>query len=195
MSSNTKIQKGVTELANTSRKTYFKTVDIAFVAVFSALWIVLNLTLGPLSFQLLGLPILHDFGVFFTLLLVAWLTGRFGTSLMVGIIGSIITILLGGPPLILGFAAAAVIFDLLLTVNHHKIHASAKDLVAAASITVVSAYFAGAIIGVLFMGNGIQWALTVWGGWHLIGGVLTVAVTLPIIVGLEKANVRKLAGK
>ena len=182
-------------MANTSRKTYFKTVDIAFVAVFSALWIVLNLTLGTLSFQLLGLPILHDFGAFFTLLLVAWLTGRFGTSLMVGIIGSIIAILLGGPPIILGFAAAAVIFDLLLTVNHHKIHASAKDLVAAASITVVSAYFAGAIIGALFMGNGIQWALTVWGGWHLIGGVLTVAVTLPIIVGLEKANVRKLVGK
>lgn len=155
----------------------------------------LNLTLGPLSFQLLGLPILHDFGVFFTLLLVAWLTGRFGTSLMVGIIGSIIAILLGGPPIILGFAVAAVIFDLLLTVNHHKIHASAKDLVAAASITVVSAYFAGAIIGALFMGYGIQWALTVWGGWHLIGGVLTVAVTLPIIVGLEKANVRKLVGK
>lgn len=195
MTSNTKIQKGVTELATADRKTYFKTVDIAFVAVFSALWIVLNLTLGPLSFQLLGLPILHDFGVFFTLLLVAWLTGRFGTSLMVGIIGSIIAILLGGPPLILGFAASALIFDLLLSLNHHKIRASAKDLAAAAIITVVSAYFAGVIIGILFMGNGIQWALTLWGGWHLIGGILGAAITLPIIVGLEKANVRKLTGK
>ena len=76
-------------------KTYFATVDVALTGVFCALWIVLNLTLGPLSFSLLGLPILHDFGVFFTLLLVAWVTGRFGTSLMAGIIGSIFAILLG----------------------------------------------------------------------------------------------------
>lgn len=182
-------------MAITIRKTRLKTIDIAFAAVFSALWIVLNLTLGPLSFHLLGLPILHDFGVFFTLLLVAWLTGRFGTSLMVGIIGTIIAILLGSPPLIIGFAASSIIFDLLLSVNHHKIRATAKNLAVVAMITVVSAYFAGVIIGLLFMGNGIQWALTVWGGWHLIGGILAVAITLPIIVLLEKANVRKLAGE
>jgi hypothetical protein len=191
----TLIDKKVLLLANTDRKTYFKTIDIAFVAIFSALWIVLNLTLGPLSFQLLGLPILHDFGIFFTLLLVAWVTGRFGTSIMVAFIGSAIATLIGAPPLILGFAVSAIIFDALLLVNHHKIRVSFKDLAVSALATVLAAYVAGVIIGILFMGNGLQWALSVWGGWHLIGGILTVVITLPIIIGLEKANVRRLANK
>ncbi len=178
-----------------TRTSYFKSLDVAFVALFSALWAVLNLALGPLSFQLLGLPILHDFGVFFTLLLVAWITGRFGTSIIVGIIGSTIALLAGAPPLILGFAVAAVVFDLTLTVNHHKIRASFKDLTVAAVATIFSAYVAGVVIGTLFMANGIQWALTFWGGWHLVGGVFTTAITLPIIVVLERANIRRIASK
>jgi hypothetical protein len=40
----------------------------------------------------------------------------------------------------------------------------------------------------------LQWALTFWGGWHLVGGILTLAITLPIILTLEKANVRKIRG-
>jgi hypothetical protein len=177
------------------QNTYFRTVDVAFIAVFSALYIVMNLTLGPLSFQLLGLPILHDFGIFFTLLLVAWITGRLGTSIAVAFIGTAIAILLGAPPLIIGFAASAILFDFLLVANHHKIRNSIKGLVVPAIATIVSAYFAGVIIGVLFMSNGIQWALTIWGGWHLVGGVLTIAITLPIIAALEKANLRRLANK
>ena len=180
---------------NGNRKTHFGTFDTAFIAVFSALYIVMNLTLGPLSFQLLGLPILHDFGIFFTLLLVAWITGRLGPSIAVAFIGSAIAILLGAPPLIIGFAASAILFDFLLVANHHKIRNSVKGLVVPAMATTVSAYVAGVIIGVLFMGNGIQWAITIWGGWHLVGGVLTIAVTLPIIAALEKANLRRLANK
>ena len=179
----------------TYRKTYFETIDIAFVAIFSALWVVMNLTLGPLSFQLMGLPILHDFGIFFTLLLVTWITGHLGTSTMVAIIGSLIAIPLGAPLLILGFVAGAVVFDLLFLINHHKIRNSAKTLTLSFIITVLSAYVAGIAIGILFMGNGVQWALTIWGGWHLVGGIVAAAITLPIIAGLEKANVRKIGGK
>ncbi len=176
-------------------KTYFATVDVALTGVFCALWIALNLTLGPLSFQLLQLPILHDFGVFFTLLLVAWATGRFGTSLLAGIIGSIFTILLGGPPLIICFAASAVVFDVLMFVNHHRIRIARYNLATTAIVTLVSAYFAGALIGVFFTpGETFSWALTFWGGWHLVGGMMTVLITFPIIIALEKANVRKIKG-
>ena len=174
---------------------HFKTVDVAFVSVFSALYIVMNLTLGPLSFQLLGLPILHDIGIFFTLLLVTWITGRLGAAIAVAFIGTAIAILLGAPPLIIGFAASAIIFDLVLIATHHKIRNTVKGLAAPAAATLVSAYVAGVLIGVLFMSNGVQWALTIWGGWHLVGGVVAVAITLPIIAGLERANVRRLANK
>jgi hypothetical protein len=178
-----------------SSKTYIRTVDVALVGVFCGVFAALNLTLGPLSFQLLQLPILHDFAVFFPLLLVTWATGRFGTSLLVGIIGSIVAILLGGPPLIICFGASAVIFDLLMLASQHKIRISIYSLTIAAIATVVSAYLAGALIGIIFTPNQtLQWAVTFWGGWHLVGGILTLAITLPIILTLEKANVRKIMG-
>jgi hypothetical protein len=183
------------EKLETNRNTHFKTTDIAFIAIFGALYIVMNLILGPLSFQLLGLPILHDFGIYFTLLFVAWITGRFGTSIAVAILGSAIAVLLGAPPLIIGFTVSSIIFDIIFIANHHKIRNSIKGLTISALATICAAYTAGAVIGVLFMSNGIQWALTVWGGWHLVGGIFAAATTLPIIAGLEKANVRKLAGK
>lgn len=174
----------------------FSTVDVALTGVFCALWVALNLTLGPLSFQLLGLPILHDFGVFFTLLLVAWVTGRLGTSFMAGIIGSIFAILLGGPTLIICFAASALVFDLLISVNHHRIHMARYSLVTTVIVTLVSAYLAGVLIGVFFTSNEtLSWALTIWGGWHVAGGILALIITLPLIAALEKANVRKILGE
>jgi len=178
-------------------KTYFSPVDIALVSVFCALWIALNLTLGPLGFAWFGLPIFCDFSVFFTLLLVTWVTGKFGTASLVGIVGSIIILLLRGVPSIIGFAASAILFDILMFTNNHKIHLKTYNIIMAALVTVISAYFAGIIIGILFMykpldWTTIKWALTFWGGWHLIGGIITVVITLPIIGVLEKANVRKI---
>jgi hypothetical protein len=155
----------------------------------------MNLFLGPLSFQLLGLPLLHDFGIFFTLLLVAWITGRFGTSIAVALIGTAIAILLSAPPPIVGFAASSIIFDGILIANHHKIRNSIRGLTIPALATIFAAYVAGVLIGVLFMSNGVQWALTFWGGWHAVGGILAIAITLPIITVLEKANVRRLVNK
>ncbi len=129
----------------TSKK-HFTTVDIALASVFCALWVVLNLTVAPISFRLLGLPIVHDLITFFIFLIVAWATGKFGTTSFVGIVGA----------------------------------------------TIVSAYFAGVLIGVLFMSGSLNWALTFWGVWHLIGGVIGIVTTLPVIAILEKANVRKI---
>lgn len=124
------------------------------------------------------------------------MTGRFGTCLLVGMIGSIFAIFLGGPPPIIMFCfvVSAVIFDLLMAANHHKIRIAIYSLTVATIATMLSAYLAGALIGILFMGDGLQWALTFWGGWHLVGGIMTAAITLPIIVALEKANVRKIIG-
>ncbi len=72
-----------------SNKTHFKTVDIALISIFSALWIALNYYAAPLSFQLLHLPVGHGIIVFFTLLLATWATGKYGAASAVGIIGSI----------------------------------------------------------------------------------------------------------
>lgn len=177
-----------------SSQAYFKAVDIALISVFCALWVALNLTLGPLGFAWLTLPIFCDFAVFFTLLLVTWATEKFGTASLVGIIDSIITLLIRASPHIIGFAASAIFFDVLMSANHHKLNEKAYNMAIAALVTAVSAYFAGVVIGVFFMNKPLEWALTFWGGWNLIGGIMSITITLPIIGILEKANVRGIKG-
>jgi len=182
-------------MSRTGNKYYFTSVDIVLTGMFCALWIAVNLFLGPLSFSLTGLPVLHAFGIFFTLLLVAWVTGHFGASLMAGGIGTIFATLLGAPYLIVCFFASAVVFDLTLLSIHHKIRITRKSLAVTAIVTMVSSYLAGVLIVTLnFMAGGLLFALTWWGVWTLIGGILALLITLPIIVALEKANVRKIKG-
>jgi hypothetical protein len=195
-SSNTLVSKGVTGMMMKNSK-YLNTVDIALISIFCALWAVLNQTLGPLGFKLLGLPILCDFAVFFTLLLVTWAIGKFGAASIVGILGSIIIYLITASPHIIGFVASAIAFDILMSASHHKIILKAYNMIMATLVTALSAYFAGVVIGIFFMGKPIdgttlQWALTFWGGWHLVGGIIGIAITLPIIGVLEKTNVRKI---
>lgn len=178
-------------------KTYFTTVDIVFVSVFCAIWPTLNLTLGWWGFLWFGLPIFCDFAVFFTLLLTTWATGKFGTASLVGIIGPIITLFIRTSPHMVGFAASAMLFDILMLANRHKIRLRAYNMTIAALVTAISAYFAGVVIGIFFMNKPlewttVQWSLTIWGGWHLIGGIISIVITLPMIGILEKANVRKI---
>ena len=174
---------------------HFTSVDVALTGMFSAVWIVVNLTLGPLSFSLTGLPVLHSFGIFFTLLLVAWVTGRFGASSMAGIIGSVFSILLGAIYLVvICFAVSAVVFDLMLLSVHHKIRLTWNSLIITAIVTMVSSYLAGILIARFSMGTGLEYAFTVWGVWALVGGILALVITLPIITALERANVRNIKG-
>jgi len=128
---------------HTGGKKYFTTLDIVLVSIFCALWATLNLTLGRLGFIWFGLPIFCDFAAYFTLLLVTWATGKFGTASMVGVIGSTITLLIGGLPHIVGFAASAILFDILMSANNHNLSAKAYNMTLAALVTMVSAYFAG----------------------------------------------------
>jgi hypothetical protein len=185
-------EKVLLRVRRLNEKKRFTSVDIALIGVFCALWVVLNVTLGPLGFAWFGLPIFCDFAVFSTLLLITWATGKFGATALVGAIGSSIILLLRTSPTIIGFAVSAIVFDVLMSANHHKLCMKAYDIIVAAFATAVSAYFAGVIIGVLFMRGPFDWALTFWGGWHLVGGIISVAITLPIIGILEKANMRKI---
>lgn len=172
---------------------YFNSVDVAFTSVLSALWIVLHLTFGPLGFKLFHLPIFCDVSAYFTLLLAVWVSGKFGVASFTGAVGSIFVLLLrGGAFHILGFAASAVFFDLLFLATKHKTLAKPATIAATIIITTVSAYVAGAVIGLVFMGGALQWALTYWAGLHAVGGLLSGFITLPVIGALEKANVRRL---
>jgi hypothetical protein len=175
-----------------NNKKRFTTQNIALISIFSALWIILNYYVAPLSFQLLHLPVGHGTIVFFTLLLVTWATGKFGAASAVGIIGSTIVLLAGGPFPVVSFAATSLLFDAILTANHHKLKTNLYNIGIAVLATAVSAYTAGIITGTFILNQPIQYAATVWGGWTLLGGILGAAITLPVIGVLEKANVKKI---
>ena len=40
------------------------------------------------------------------------------------------------------------------------------------------------------MGRSLEWAFIVWGMWHLVGGLIGLAVALLVIGFLEKAGVK-----
>lgn len=170
-----------------------KTVDIATIVVFSAIWAVLNLTVGPLGFTLFRLPIFCDFAVYFTLLLATWTSGRAGVPSAVGLVGALIVLAVRpGSTQMIGFLASAILFDVLMSLCKHKIVFRPYNITVAAIATMISAYFAGVVIGTVFMSRSLEWALTFWGVWHLIGGVISLIVAVPVVGVLERAKVKGL---
>lgn len=172
-----------------------KTKHIAFIGIFSGLWAALNLTLGPLGFTLFRLPIFCDVASYFPLLVTVWFLRRYGSATAVGVIGALVTLFLRpGSTQMIGFAVSAALFDLLMLLFRHNIAFDFKNVVGVSLIVLVSAYVAGFIIGAFIMLGGIGWALTVWGPWHAAGGLLSVIVSYPILVALEKSGVKRVVG-
>jgi|YelNatPaOPRAMG01_1025707.scaffolds.fasta_scaffold02171_10 hypothetical protein len=183
----------LTEKSITGVRMHFKPVDIATIAIFSAMWAILNLTVGPLGFTLFGLPILCDFSVYFTLLLATWVSGKMGTPSAVGVIGAIIVLAMRpASTQMIGFLVSAFIFDALMALCRHKILFKPYNIGIASIATVMSAYVAGVIIGTIFMNppRPLEWALTFWGVWHLVGGIIALLVALPAIGTLERVGVK-----
>jgi hypothetical protein len=125
-------------MTKSQTKTHFTTTNVALISIFSALWIVLNLTIAPLGFQLTRVPIVHGIISLFILLLSSWATSRYGAASAVGMVGSVIVLLAGGPLPVLGFAAASLLFDVVLVLNHHIISLKTVNIAVSVAATVVS---------------------------------------------------------
>ena len=167
-------------------------VNIALISIFSALWVALNLTVAPIGFMLTGLPTIHSLIIFVTLLLVAWATGQYGAASLVSIIGSVI-VLFANPLLlpVLGFIPAALLFDLILLVNHHEVNLKSINIAIVSLASVLCAYAAAVVNGLLILNLDWTFTLTIWAGWNVLGGIIGVIIALPIIGVLEKAQVKK----
>jgi hypothetical protein len=174
-----------------TKKTRFATTNIALIGIFSALWVALNLTVAPLGFTLTHLPTIHSAIIFVTLLFVAWATGQYGAASLVGIIGSVIVVLAGGPLPVLGFVPAAIIFDLIFLLSHHKVNLKPVNVGIAVLASLVCAYVAALVNGLLILHLEPVFTFTFWAGWNILGAVIGFAIAFPIIGALEKAEVRK----
>lgn len=173
------------------KKTQFTTTNIALIGIFSALWVALNLTVAPIGFSLTHLPTIHSVIIFVMLLLVTWATGQYGSASLVAIIGSVIVVFAGGPLPVLGFVPAALIFDLILLVNRHRVNMKPINVGIAVLASIVCAYVAAVVNGQVILNLQLTFTLTVWAGWNVLGAIIGAAITLPVIAVLEKANVKK----
>jgi hypothetical protein len=171
--------------------TYFRTRDLACVSIFAALWGVLNVTISPMFFQIFHLPFACDLIGFSSLILAVWWSRKIGTASFVGFIALIINMIVRPAALqFFGFLAASILFDVLTFASGYDLIFKKKLIgsIILFVISVISATFAGLIIGSFFMVPAalIQWGGVLgWSGLHAIGGVIGGAIGITIINALN----------
>ena len=141
------------------------TVNIALISIFSALWVVLNLTIAPLGFAVFHLPVIRSLIIFFMFILVLWATSQNGAVSLVSIIGSAIVLLTGGPFSSLRFCSscAAILFS-LVGKSCHKINLKLLNITVVVIASILSAYVAAVVNGVLILNLAWIFTLTFWAG-------------------------------
>jgi len=170
---------------------YFRTRDIAGIAIFAALWGVLNVTLSPVFFQLFHLPFLCDLIGFASVTLAVWWVRKIGTATLVGIIATIVNFMFRPAAMhFLGFMAASIVFDILSFASGYEWLFKRRILgsIILIAISVVSAAVAGLIIGAFFMMPKVlqRWGGAMgWAGLHAIGGVIGGVIGVSLINALE----------
>jgi len=170
---------------------YFGTRDIAGIAIFAALWGVLNVTLSPIFFRLFHLPFLCDLTGFASITLAVWWVRKLGTATFVGVIATIINFMFRPTAMhFLGFMAASVVFDLLSFASGYKRLFEQRILgsIILTAISIISAATAGLIIGAFFMSpTALQrWGGVLgWAGLHAIGGIIGGIVGVSLMNALS----------
>jgi len=179
---------------------YFKTVDVAAIAMCGALWGVLNLLFAPPFFSATGMPFLCDLIGFAVLVLGAWWIRKPGFLTFVGMIATIINLSLGTGMQFLGFLAASAFFDVAIAAIGYG-RAFKKPSYTAVSmmiLAIASAAVAGAIIGAVFMvGSPLlaTWGgVAGWAGLHMIGGVIGGAIGVTLVLALKKRRITVYTG-
>jgi len=169
--------------------------EVAAIALFSALWGVLNSIFAPIVFRMFGLPILCDMIGFAVLTLAVWRIRKFGVTTVIGVIATVINFIINpGGVHFLGFTVASIVFDTTAKLIGYD-RCFKKPLSAAVSMlsnSVLSAAVAGIIIGTFFMAAP---ALAAWGGvlgWaglHAVGGVIGGFIGIALVTSLAARGV------
>ncbi len=182
--------------------TYFTSHEVAAIALFSALWGVLNSIFAPIVFRMFGLPILCDMLGFATLTLAVWWIRKFGVAAVVGIIATVINFVFNPYGThFLGFTVASIVFDATKKLIGYE-RGFKNSLFAKVSmlfVSVLSAAVAGLIIGTFFMAPPVlaSWGgILGWAGLHAVGGFIggligMVLVTALAIRGMQRMGVRR----
>jgi hypothetical protein len=178
--------------------THLNSHMVAAIAIFAALWGVLNSIFAPIVFRVFGLPILCDMIGFAILALTVWWIRKFGATTVVGLIATVVNFVFNPAGVhFLGFAAASIVFDVTAKLIGYD-RCFKKPLfvkVTMLPVSVLSAATAGLIIGTFFMDTT---ALAKWGGvlgWaglHAVGGVIGGLIGIVLITGLAVRGIQRM---
>jgi len=176
--------------------TYFDSRELAAIALFSALWGVLNSLFAPIVFRMTGLPILCDMVGFAALSITIWWIRKFGAATTVGAIATVINFMFNpGGVHFLGFTAASMAFDLLakLIGYDRAFRSKLSTTVSMLPVSALSASVAGLIIGMFFMAAPAldKWGGVLgWAGLHAAGGVIGGTIGTLLVVALTSRKVK-----
>ena len=175
---------------------YFTNKDIAAISIGAALWAILNILISPIFFQMTRLPFLCDLLAFASLILVTWLTRKFGAASLTGIIATLLTLILRPAAFhMLGFVVASVVFDILTKAISYKICFNRNPFVGSSIVVTFSIFcagIAGAIVGIFFMHFDVLTGILIWAGLHAFGGLLGGLIGVIIVRALVLRKIHPL---
>jgi len=175
---------------------YFTSRDIAAIALSGAIWSVLNVIISPAFWQATHLPFFCDMVGFTCLILATWWSRKLGTTMMTGLVATMINFFLRPGALhFVGFTAASIYFDIVSRlVGYDRLFAqnSIRRFLSLILLSLTSGTVAGAIIGSFFMDPQI---LSNLGGLlffvvlHSTGGIIGGSIGYILIKALETRGV------
>lgn len=162
----------------------------------AAFWAILNTLLSPIFWQVTHMPFLCDLLAFTSLIVVTWLTRKFGSATLTGIIASILTLIIRPAAFhMLGFIAASIVFDVLNKAIGYS-NCFNKNRIVGSFILVLTSVFSGAIaggiIGIFFMSFEALVGIIIFSGLHAFGGLLGGLLGVILVRALEIRNVTPL---
>jgi hypothetical protein len=177
---------------------YFDSREISAIALSASLWAVINAIIGPVFWNMTHLPILCDMLGIATLSLTAWWVRKRGSSIVVGLIATLISFIINpGGVQFLGFTGASFVFEGFTIVMGYDrmLEKSLKGRSLLLVASIVSTMAAGAIIGTFFMNSnflasafgGILFFTMLHGAGGFIGGLFGII----IVKGLGKRQIVK----
>lgn len=171
--------------------------DVAAIAIFAALWGVINSLFAPVVFRMIGLPILCDLIGFAVLALTVWWTAKFGVATLVGLVATVVNFVFNPTGFqFLGFTAASAVFDITTRLIGYSncFRNSTSTTVSVLFGSALSGTVAGLIIGSFFLPEATlaRWGGVLgWAGLHMIGGILGAFIGVLLITGLNTRSARR----
>ncbi|MCD6369435.1 MAG: hypothetical protein J7L38_06540 [Thermoproteales archaeon] len=168
----------------------FNSRDIAVMALSTAFWSALNVTLAPIFWQMTHLPFLCDLLAMISLILGLWWVRKPGTGTIIGLATTFINLVARpGAFFFLGFTAASIVFDLAVyLVGYDNSFSKKTSPLILVTLGVFSTWIASLIIGSFFMDGRVP---LLWFSFlHASGGFIGSIIGIILVKSLEVRGIK-----